>query len=135
MNKNLFQTHNKEVIKKFIKMDDDWLGYNIETNQQVISLKINNQSDCCESWGFLTTEDKLEEFLGAELLGIEVIDTDYKAHPLTKDYDFCDGGSACFVDLLTSNGKLQFAIYNDHNGYYGHDVIISSKNFNYDTVL
>ena len=27
-----------------------------------------------------------------------------------------------FVNINTSNGLLQFAAYNNHNGYYGHNA-------------
>ena len=29
-----------------------------------------------------------------------------------------------FLTFKTSNGTLQFAVYNDHNGYYGHQALI-----------
>jgi hypothetical protein len=128
----------KEVIEKFVFHDDAVnLGYEIITNEQIISIFISNSSSCCEWWGFITTEDNLPDFVGAELEGINLIDTDYKTHPLTKDEDqFSNAESAfCFVDIVTSKGTLQFVLYNTHNGYYGHSVEVKSKQLQFDTVL
>ncbi len=136
MNKKLFKDTNKEVIAKIVKVDDDTnLGYEIHTNKQVVTIFISNQSGCCESWGVITTEDTLSDFIGAELITLSTIDYDYKNHPLTKD-DTCwgyDEGGCIFVDVETSKGKLQFVLYNQHNGYYGHSVTIRSSQFNEDT--
>lgn len=126
-----------EIIKNIVKVDDAYLGYEIHTDQQVITVFISNSSGCCENWGFLTTEDTISEFIGSELLSLEVIDMDYKSHPLTKDGEWYleYEDVFCFVDVNTSQGKLQFAIYNMHNGYYGHSVEIKSNQLNYSTVL
>ena len=121
-----------EKITKFVKFDNDNLGYEIHTNKQVISLQISNSGNCCESWGLITTEDTLSDFVGAKLLGIELVDMDYKSHPLTmENVDFNnpnnEGTSFCFIDINTSKGKLQFVLYNTHNGYYGHSIEIKSN--------
>lgn len=127
-----------EVINKFVKVDNDsGLGYEIHTNEQIVRFIIDNGSSCCESWGFITTEDTLDSFLEAELLSLAVVDMAYDKHPLTKDaFEWgLDEGSVCFVDVNTSKGVLQFALYNIHNGYYGHSVEITSKQLDYSTVL
>ena len=54
-----------EVIEKFVKRDDDVLGYEIHTNEQVITCMISNYSSCCENWGFITTEDNLNNFVNS----------------------------------------------------------------------
>lgn len=133
MNKKLFK--DKEIIEKIIKVDDaENLGYEIHTNKQIVTIFISNQSGCCESWGVITTEDTLSDFIKAELLTLSTIDYDYKNHPLTKDDTFggYDEGGCIFVDVETSKGKLQFVLYNQHNGYYGHSVTIRSNQFNED---
>ncbi len=35
-----------------------------------------------------------------------------------------------FVNLETNVGLLQFVAYNSHNGYYGHDAVLVSKQLN-----
>jgi len=36
-----------------------------------------------------------------------------------------DGGGICFVDFITTNGTFQLAVYNSHNGYYGHGIVVA----------
>lgn len=38
-----------------------------------------------------------------------------------------DAGSAMFINVETTKGLLQFVAYNEHNGYYGHEVKLVSK--------
>lgn len=117
-----------EVIREIKKRDDDQLGYQITTDQQVIQLLIDNSQDCCEQWGVITTEDNLLDFIGAELLSLAMVDTNYKKHPLTKEWGlYLEEGGAVFIDVETNKGKLQFVLYNEHNGYYGHQVKIVSR--------
>lgn len=75
-----------ELINKIVKVDNNNLGYEIHTNEQLITVFIDNNAGCCESWGFITTEDKIEDFIGTELVSLAVVDIDYKQHPLTKDF-------------------------------------------------
>src|SRR5208282_2129546 len=110
----------KEVIEKIVNIDNADLGYEIHTNKQVISVLIGNDGNCCEVWGFLDTQDDIQEFIGAELISINAIDSYYKIHPKYHAFidDFTpyieDETSYCFVDVNTSKGKLQFTIYNSH---------------------
>lgn len=38
-----------------------------------------------------------------------------------------DAGSAMFINVETTKGLLQFVAYNEHNGYYEHEVKLVSK--------
>lgn len=127
----------KEVIRQIVSVNNDNLGYQIYTNKQVINLFISNRSQCCEDWGVITTEDTLDDFIGTELLGISSIDFDYKNHPLTlnKLDSFGIDVGCVFIDFETSKGKLQFVLYNDHNGYYGHYVTIKSNQLNLEKII
>lgn len=105
-----------------------WDGYKITTSQQSIFLLIDNSQNCCESWGYMVSEDDLSYFIGAELLSIERVKEDGEIiESLKSAQPRYDNGDAVFVNVNTSRGKLQFALYNHHNGYYGHTVSISSK--------
>ena len=98
-------------------------GFKIITDKQEIRMGITNDQSCCESWGFFMSEDDLNQFIGAELHGVEVVDTCLKPEKLE---DFYEGGTM-FINFNTNRGLLQFAAYNSHNGYYGHDALIESK--------
>lgn len=130
----------KEILNKFIEINNDsHLGYEIHTSEQVISILISNYSLCCENWGIITTEDSLQDFVGSELLSIEVVDMDYKTHPLTMNFlevsGYNDETGICFIDINTSSGKLQFVLYNKQNGYYGHHVTINSNQFKHNDLI
>jgi hypothetical protein len=113
-----------------------WDGYLIKTTKQEIKLLIDNEQCCCESWGYFLSEDDFEDFIGAELLDIKLTDTELKKglfkkecrlpYSIDMESELFSGG-IMFVDLVTSKGVLQFTAYNVHNGYYGHDAKIVSK--------
>ena len=111
-------------------------GFKVETNEQNIFLMIDNDQCCCENWGYFMTECDLEKFIGSELIDIKIADTLNKDVILNGKVDDSiigeDGdidiyeGDTMFVDIITSEGILQFVAYNEHNGYYGHDAKVIS---------
>lgn len=93
-------------------------------------------------------EDNFNKYKGATLLDLKITDTQLKSfnqEELTGDFnnkDFDEDGKirlyegeAIFVDIITNVGVLQFCAYNEHNGYYGHSVVIESKTLTYKTCL
>lgn len=66
---------------------------------------------CCES-RYMRTDDKLADFIGAQLLGAEIkpapsLQVEYGDHEVE------------FLDVKTSKGVFQICSHNEHNGYYG----------------
>ena len=130
-------------IDHFEDTDND--GIKITTTQQEIVLGISNHQQCCENPGYFLTEDDVSEFIGAGVLDVSITDGDLKHHTLMANRDFghdgyYDGdeefaGSVMFVNIETTSGTLQFVAYNSHNGYYGHDAIVSSKQLNHKVEL
>jgi hypothetical protein len=125
-----------------LKTDDRWAssmeGVLITTTKQVIKVLIGNESCCCEHWGYLMSEDDPDYFLGADLLAVFVADTNLTTTDFQCGYGeelakgktekvSLDCGDVMFVNIETSLGTLQIAVYNAHNGYYGHRVIIESE--------
>lgn len=105
-------------------------GFKITTNKQEIFILIDNDQSCCEHWGYISSEDRFDDFIGAKILGINQVGLDL-AIKNVKDFDFSsDEMSAVFINVETSKGTLQFALYNSHNGYYGHSYRIRSVQFN-----
>lgn len=123
-----------EQITKIVEVDAADAGYVVTTTDQVIELLISNTSSCCESWGWFWSNDNPQDFIGAELLGVEVVDEALNVSTLEKVASR-DEGDVMFVNLKTSVGVLQFTAYNSHNGYYGHRASVSSKQVKYDTCL
>jgi len=130
MNKIIKSAYTKELIlniseDSFKHNDNYYDGYTIVTTKQTIRLGITNDQSCCENWGYFMSEDDISEFITSELLNIQITDTQLKTH---SDFDEKNyEGNVMFVNIITSNGLLQFVAYNEHNGYYGHTAIVISE--------
>ena len=148
-------------IEEFVgnDFDDDgddygYSGYKIHTDKQVISLLISNYQSCCESWGYLMSEELNEgdDFIGANIISIAEVDVDLKEkevdiisdvshtseEPDDDDDDDDDddyGENTVFINIHTDRGTLQFKAYNSHNGYYGHDVRVHSEQLKLEETL
>jgi hypothetical protein len=114
-------------------------GYAIATDRQVIKLLIDDDQQCCENYGYFLSEDDFEDFIGVELIGVKVTDTELKEgllkkHDVDMDHEYFEGG-VMFVDIITSNGTLQFVAYNEHNGYYGHEAKVISQQLKHNEYL
>lgn len=121
----------------FKKSEDDYhnySGWQIVTSEQTIKIGIDNGQSCCESWGYLITNDDTSEFIGAQLVGISITDTALNNKKI-DELEYLDAGGAMFVNLETDRGLLQFVTYNGHNGYYGHESVLISKQINYEEYL
>ena len=105
---------------------DEYDGFVIVTDQQTIKIGISNGQSCCESFGCLITNDNTKEFIGAKLLSIAIVDNQLDTKKI-EALEYLGEGGAMFVNLETNNGTLQFVAYNAHNGYYGHDAVLVSK--------
>lgn len=109
-------------------------GYIITTNKQSIFMGIDNSPQCCENWGYLISNNDFIDFIGTELLKIEIADTELNI--VTKELEAetsynteYDETNVMFINIYTKAGMLQFAAYNDHNGYYGHEAVVISNDF------
>ena len=105
-------------------------GYKVETDKHVIYVLIENEQSCCESWGYFASEDDLNQFIGAELIEINLTDTALNKEKVEKSdyYDDGGGGGIQFVDFVTDRGIFQLAVYNAHHGYYGHGIVVAIDN-------
>lgn len=108
-------------------------GFRIWTTDGEILVYINNQQDCCEDWGYFLSEDDTSKFIGAGVLGVEIVDVARNTRELPS-YGL-DDGEAMFVDIKTTQGTLQFVAYNSHNGYYGHSAAVVSRFLNHEVTL
>lgn len=105
-------------------------GYLIETDEHKYRILIDNNQSCCESWGYFSSNDDFEEFIGKELKEVRLTDTalNQKIFDDNFPYGLYEGGVQ-FVDFIMVDGNvLQFAVYNEHNGYYGHWILIAKDN-------
>lgn len=106
-------------------------GFVIKTTEQEIKLGIGNGQSCCENWGYFITNDEPDTFIGADVLGVDIVHTCLEKEKAPKMYE----GDAMFVNIETTKGTLQFTAYNEHNGYYGHAAVVVSTQLNHSTYL
>ena len=111
--------------------DAQYDGFIIKTDKQEIKVGISNEQQCCEAWGYVISEDDKEKFIGADLLEVYLTDTNLCGQEIDGMYE----GDAMFINFNTSAGLFQLAVYNEHNGYYGHRAVIVSRELNHKDVL
>lgn len=140
-----------EQITAIEKYEGEWpgcyggreAGFQITTTEQTITLAIDDEASCCESWGYFLTEDDPSKFIGAELRGVMLTDTNRSSRKFVTGWDaeygdddvHLDDGNVMFADIETDRGILQFVAYNAHNGYYGHKARVSSKHLEHSVTL
>ena len=115
-----------DVIRGYGEYD----GYSIKTNEHEYLILIDNGQSCCESWGYFSSENDFKDFISKELKEVRLTDTALNQQKLNEiiPYGF-DAGGIQFVDFVMTDGDiLQFAVYNDHNGYYGHSILVTKDN-------
>jgi hypothetical protein len=98
---------------------DYWVGHKfiMSDSSMDITCKMENSHKCCEKWG-VYTESNLNEFIGAEYYSLDVVEKN------TDKYDYM---YMVTLTINTSKGKIIIYFYNEHNGYYSHDVFIQSN--------
>ena len=106
-------------------------GFEIVCDDQMIEVKIDAVSDCCEVWGHVASENDFSKFIGAGVVGVRVVDTALRTYDGIPEYET----EIMFVNVDTTAGMLQFAVYNSHNGYYGHTARVSSRDLDHSEVL
>jgi len=109
-------------------------GWVIKTTLQEIKFGVSNGQSCCESYGTLITNDEITSFIGTELISITQVDTALNNKKI-DELEYLDSGGCIFLNFETSVGLLQFVVYNSHNGYYGHEAVLISKQLNISEVL
>lgn len=100
-------------------------GYRIKTDKHTYLILIDNHQSCCESWGYFSSDDDLASYIGASLLSVELVDTALNVEKAEDIVSSLDSGGIQFVTFKTDKGDFQLAVYNGHNGYYGHGIIVA----------
>lgn len=111
---------NEESVKAFVRAkgrkiaalslgDDDALHFTMDDGYK-FRLYDDGQS-CCES-RYMRTDDKLEDYIGAELLSAQTVTgpevpCEYDAHETE------------FLEVYTDKGSFKMVSHVEHNGYYG----------------
>ncbi len=119
-----------EIIKS---IEDTGSGFKIITNLQVIEVGIEMEQSCCEEPGYFICNDSFDDFIGADLVDISLVDEELNTRIFNTHVGggSLDEGDVMFVNFETSRGTLQFVVYNAHNGYYGHGAWVISEKLNH----
>lgn len=111
----------------FVHDDKTFAGFTIVLSDgELLTLGIRNDSICCERWGYFMTNDKPDDFIGAELREVKVVDESLNVATLEKalQREVVNETNTMFVNIETDRGTLQFTAYNEHNGYYSHEATV-----------
>lgn len=110
-----------EEVNNYSTPGDDWEGYIITTSQRTLRFLIDQDQQCCESWGHLCSPDDLDSYIGSWLLKIECTTDALETRSIDK-LKLQEEADLKFVSFTTDRGVFQLCAYTDHNGYYGHHV-------------
>lgn len=112
-------------IEEVNNYNENYEGYQVTTENFVAYILIDNRQQCCEKYGYLSSDDDIESFIGKDLVNISVVnDALEKTNLKLEKEQFGVMGDCMFVNLEFSDGsELQLTAYNFHYGYYGHDVL------------
>lgn len=115
------------IIKEVFGDNDirrDYQGFAVFTDKVTVFFGIEIDQQCCEISGHIASTDEFTPFIGSALVSVSVVDEALKTYNLKLDeFETEDRGTNYkFINLVTTMGVLQFAVYNKHNGYYGHEV-------------
>ena len=86
---------------------------------------IKDGQQCCESYGYISWQEDTDfnDYIGAEVRNISFVeDSGNKEFIGWIAGESIDINCCMFFDVKTDKGDLNFAVYNEHNGYYGHRV-------------
>lgn len=93
-----------------LELADDNLVLTFEDNMK---LKLwDGGQNCCER-RYMRTDDNLSDYVGGQLLDIELRDAPYQE----DEYD--EVHEVQFLAVKTSKGMFVISNHNEHNGYYG----------------
>lgn len=102
-------------------------GYEIETDKQKYYVLIENGQSCCENWGYISSNDNLSDYIGKYLTEVTLVDQ--ALDTIKVDDLYVNDNQIQFINFNFDDGDiLQLAVYNSHNGYYGHSILIAKDN-------
>ena len=120
-NMNQFETLSSHLVGVLIKeasINDNKNTIRLNTDEGILFLQ--TQSHCCNSVWFESVVNP--EFLIGTVLSLSLGDSTRE-----RDNEDCDVLDIAFLRINTTSGTAVIEVRNSHNGYYGGEVIITSK--------
>lgn len=100
-------------------------GFKITTSENIWYILISNAPQCCENFGYVSKPEDYKDFIGANVYSISstvrTIKDNIESIQLSSSSEY---SNCLFITFYTDKGDLQFTAYNEHDGYYGHNVVI-----------
>lgn len=100
-------------------------GFKITTSKNIWYILISNAPQCCENFGYVSKPEDYKDYIGAGVYSISstvrTIKDNIESIQLSSSSEY---SNCLFITFYTDKGDLQFTAYNEHNGYYGHNVVI-----------
>ena len=110
----------KEIVEiTELNNPNRWIGVKIVLKgDKELVFKISNGQSCCEVYGYYMMENnkevnKLSNHIGSTVKNVEYCISDDKE----DDYKY-----NCKITVYTDKGDFMIILYNEHNGYYPHDI-------------
>lgn len=101
---------------------DSWDGYKITTTEQEICLFLSNEQLCCEDFGV-----SMSLPAGVRQNGIGS-----RVQSVRWGKDFQDSrpeSNGATLEIATSQGLIIISAWNNHNGFYAHELRASWKGY------
>jgi hypothetical protein len=110
----------KEYIRSIGEFESStWKGIRIFTTKQMITMAIENTTLCCEEWGIDITYP-----IASNMIGLEIIDA-----PRWQQDQITGEKTIVSIAVPTVYGNIVISAWNDHNGYYTHNVQVSWEDY------
>ena len=131
-----------EIVKSAIYIEDikvpdhgNFWGYVIETTRQTIRIAISSEGRCCESFGCLFKRgasdmadrkrlDPADEVkILSEMVGKTVRFVGWGASKSLDDGYYYKNSQEIIIETVDGS-VYQCLLWNDHNGYYSHSILL-----------
>lgn len=110
-----------QIISKY-DFDEKYLKFYLfnKNNEKILYFSLSHESECCETFGMSLIPSDIQPFINKKILEIT------KQKKNNKD----DESNTYTITIKTENGSFEIIAYNNHNGYYTHDVNIEYDKMN-----
>lgn len=105
---------NQKIVA--LELKDDKLHFAFDNGYKMVVF--DDGQSCCEH-RYMTTDDKLSDFVGSTLLSAETRDGS------TTECEYGDPHEIEFLVVTTSLGAFTCETHNEHNGYYGGFCVVA----------
>ena len=131
------EVDDEEVNEKKLERSNHNNGYMNLINKGVLGIKIpeqgiilciDNNSNCCESWGCKIDNINIKDYDKDIYVGSDV-NVYFNSRKEKEATNYGDSTNHAFFDIVTSQGKIHsIHFWCDHNGYYPHTLLSKWKN-------